>query len=85
MRGGFMVAINAIYDGNYFKPVDPVPVKGGYEVVITFVKPIEDDREAKCRRLLECCGTWDDEDVRLVEEMVAERGNFFKRRNREEV
>jgi len=27
-----MVAINAIYDGSYFKPVDPAPVKGGYEV-----------------------------------------------------
>jgi len=36
-----MQAINAIYDGNYFKPIDPVPVTGGYEVVITFVKPVE--------------------------------------------
>jgi len=78
-----MVAINAIYDGGYFKPLDPVPVDGGYEVVITFLKPIEDDREAKCQRLMACCGAWDEDDVKLMEEMVAERGNFFKNRNLE--
>jgi len=76
-----MVAINAIYDGSYFKPVDPVPVKGGYEVVITFVKPVEDDREAKCQRILEHFGTWDQNDVELMEEMVAGRSNFFRSRD----
>ena len=80
--GVIMVAINAIYDGSSFKPVDPIPVDGGYEVVITFVKPVEDDREEKCRRILEYCGAWDQEDVKLMEEMVAERGKSS--RDREE-
>ena len=35
-----MYAIKAIYDGNDFKPKQPITVKGQYEVVITFVEPI---------------------------------------------
>jgi len=78
-----MEAINAIYDGNEFRPTEPIPVGGRYEVVITFVKPVEEDREEKCRRMLEFCGTWDEDDVKLMEEMVAERGG--RSRIREEV
>ena len=77
-----MVTINAIYDGSYFKPLDPIPVEGEYEVVITFVKPV-DGREAKCQRILKHFGTWDQEDVKLMEEIVAERSNFS--RNGEEL
>ena len=36
-----MQAIKAIYDGTTFKPMQPIPVKGQYEVVITFVEPVE--------------------------------------------
>ena len=36
-----MTAIKAIYDGINFKPLHPVPVKGNYEVVITFLEPIK--------------------------------------------
>lgn len=36
-----MIAIKAIYDGVNFKPLHPVPVKGNYEVVITFLEPIK--------------------------------------------
>jgi predicted DNA-binding antitoxin AbrB/MazE fold protein len=35
-----MYAIKAIYDGTGFKPVQPIPVAEDYEVVITFVKPV---------------------------------------------
>ena len=35
-----MQAIKAVYDGVSFKPMQPIPVKGYYEVVITFVEPI---------------------------------------------
>ncbi|MCL2046961.1 MAG: DUF2281 domain-containing protein [Oscillospiraceae bacterium] len=35
-----MNAIRAIFDGTNFKPLQPIPVKGEYEVVITFVEPI---------------------------------------------
>ena len=43
-----MQAIKAIYDGISFKPKQPIPVQGHYEVVITFVEPIINDRLAKC-------------------------------------
>ena len=36
-----MTAIKAIYNGVNFKPLHPVPVKGSYEVVITFLEPIK--------------------------------------------
>jgi len=35
-----MQAIKAIYDGVQFKPKQPIPVSGQYEVVITFVEQI---------------------------------------------
>ena len=34
-----MHAIRAIYNGTDFKPTQPIPVKGSYEVVITFIEP----------------------------------------------
>jgi hypothetical protein len=38
-----MRAIRAIYDGVNFMPKQPVPVKGKYEVVITFLEPLENE------------------------------------------
>ena len=37
-----MQAIKAIYDGVGFRPVQPIPVKGKYEVLIAFLEPIHD-------------------------------------------
>ena len=36
-----MQAIKAIYDGANFTPQQPIPVKGKYEVVITFIAPMD--------------------------------------------
>ena len=36
-----MYAIKAIYDGTNFKPMQPIPVKENYEVVITFIEPVK--------------------------------------------
>ena len=38
-----MHTIKAIYDGTNFKPIQPIPVKEGYEVFITFVEPLKKD------------------------------------------
>ena len=38
-----MYAVNAIYDGVNFKPVEPITVKGTHRVVITFLEPVADD------------------------------------------
>ncbi|MDR1996872.1 MAG: hypothetical protein LBQ83_00890 [Candidatus Margulisbacteria bacterium] len=35
-----MYSIKAIYDGRSFKPSEPIPVEGEYEVVITFTIPV---------------------------------------------
>ena len=76
-----MQSINAIFDGNNFKPIDPIPVKGKYEVcVITFTKSI-DSKGKKRQRILKHFGTWDDEDIKIVNEIVEERANFSLYRN----
>ena len=35
-----MQTINAIYDGAIFRVKQPIPVKGQYKVVITFIEPL---------------------------------------------
>ena len=76
-----MQSINAIFDGNYFKPIEPIPVEGKYEVIITFTKPI-DANETKRQRILKHFGTWNNDDVEIIDKIVQERENFSK--NREE-
>jgi predicted DNA-binding antitoxin AbrB/MazE fold protein len=76
-----MQAINAIFDGSLFKPLEPIPVEGKYEVVITFTKPV-DTKGTRRQRILEHFGTWDDEDVKTVEEIVEERAYFSKDRGK---
>jgi predicted DNA-binding antitoxin AbrB/MazE fold protein len=71
-----MQTINAIFDGNSFKPIEPIPVKGKYEVLITFTKSI-DEKDKKCQRILKHFGTWDDEDARIINEVVAERAKVI--------
>ena len=38
-----MYAVKAIYDGVSFKPIQPISIKGKYEVVITFLEPVKED------------------------------------------
>ena len=45
-----MQAINAIYDGVNFKADQPIPVKGQYKVVITFLEPLEKDIERQTKK-----------------------------------
>jgi hypothetical protein len=77
-----MLAINAVFDGNYFKALEPIPVEGKYEVVITFTKPI-DTKETKRQRILKHFGTWDDNDIETINEIIEERANFSM--NRDEI
>ena len=74
-----MQAINAIFDGNYFKPIEPIPVVGKYEVVITFTKPL-DKKDTKRQRILKHFGTWNDDDVKTINEIIKDRANFSKNR-----
>ena len=76
-----MEAINAIYDGNTVQFLEPVPVKGRYEVTVIFNKPVDEDIEEKIKRLEACFGIFDEEDVKMMEEIVEERWNFSKGRD----
>ncbi|MDR3130273.1 MAG: hypothetical protein LBU18_01870 [Treponema sp.] len=67
-----MYAVKAVYDGNNFRLDEPIPIKGKYEVVITFTNPIEKDQA----KILQYFNTWDDEDVNCMEEIIKERENF---------
>ena len=67
--GLIMYAIKAIYDGNSFKFEEPISVKGKYEVVIAFTKPIEKNQE----KILEYFNTWNEDDVNCIAEMMDDR------------
>ena len=69
-----MEAINAIFDGNNFLPTEPIPVNGRYEVVITFTKPI--NAKEKRQRIIKHFGTWNDDDVETINQIMKERVNF---------
>lgn len=77
-----MQAIRAIYDGIDFKPMQPIPVKENYEVIITFVEPIREKR----KYIMEFAGIWKNKDVIDVENIMAERENFsFGRTNGDDI
>jgi hypothetical protein len=67
-----MYAIKGIYDGNCFRLEEPVPVKGEYEVVITFIDPVKRPQE----NIFDFFNTWDDEDIENVSQVIAEREIF---------
>ena len=71
-----MFAVKAVYDENRFLLQEPVPVKEKYDVVITFTNPSKKDQS----KLLEFVGMFDNDDVQAVQEMMDDRGNFFKDR-----
>jgi len=67
-----MYAVKAIYDGNYFKLEEPLPINEKYEVVITFINPIEKQQD----EILQFFNTWDEDDVNCIREIINERSNF---------
>ena len=67
-----MYAVRAIYEGNHFKLERPVPVKGKYEVMITFTWPLQQTQED----ILPFFNIWDEEDIHCMTEIIKERANF---------
>ena len=67
-----MYSVKAIYDGHTFKLDTPAPTTEKCEVIITFMKPI-----AKTQKdILQFFGTWDDDDVNCMAEIIKERESF---------
>ncbi|MDR1741031.1 MAG: hypothetical protein LBR38_04195 [Synergistaceae bacterium] len=66
-----MYAVKGTYDGSAFHVKDRIPVKGEYEVIITFVRPAPGNSQ---REILKYAGIFDQEDVRIMERIMAERG-----------
>ena len=77
-----MESDHTIVDGNKIKYLEPVPVKGKYEVTVIFNKPVDEDAEieAKIKRMEACFGIFDDEDMKVMKEIIEERKDFFKGR-----
>jgi len=67
-----MYAIKAIYDGTNFKPMQPIPVKEDYEVVITFTEPLS----RKQRDVMEFFNNWNGEELLDMKAIMDERQNF---------
>ncbi|MCL2593739.1 MAG: DUF104 domain-containing protein [Defluviitaleaceae bacterium] len=67
-----MYAVKAIYDGNHFKLKEPIPINEKYEVIITFINPIEKQQD----EILQFFNTWDEDDANCIKEIINERSNF---------
>jgi len=67
-----MYAIKAIYDGDKFNLMQPIPVKQNYEVVITFVEPVEKDQMG----IMDFFNNWDGENLLDLDDIMSERKNF---------
>ena len=67
-----MYAIKAIYDGINFRLMQPIPVKEKYEVVITFVEPVEKDQTG----IMDFFNNWEGENLLDLESIMADRKNF---------
>jgi predicted DNA-binding antitoxin AbrB/MazE fold protein len=42
-----MLAIPAIYEGGKFFPLEEIPAKGKFKVIITFVESMDDEEEVR--------------------------------------
>jgi predicted DNA-binding antitoxin AbrB/MazE fold protein len=80
--------IEAIYDGQTFQPLEPIPVKTKCKVKILFEKKRQlknvDNVEERLAAFSKLIGTWDNSDIALMEEMVDDRKTFFKKTNHED-
>jgi hypothetical protein len=73
-----MYAVNAVYDGTKILTEKPISVKGRYEVIITFTKPLENDNQDD---ILKYFGMWNEYDLNSALSVVNERENFSLGRN----
>ena len=67
-----MYAIKAIYDSGNFKPMQPIPVNGDYEVVITFLEPLKKDQSG----IMDLFGMLEEDDLLDMETIMEDRKNF---------
>ena len=74
-----LLAIKALFDGEKFRPLEPIPVDKEYLVAITFLEPIRKDQS----RLVEFAGMLSDDDVEAIAKVVAERPNLLYGRSSE--
>jgi len=68
-----MYAVNAIYDGAKILTEEPITVKGRYEVVIAFTKPLDKEDTSYISKY---SGIWNEDDLNSALSIVNERENF---------
>jgi hypothetical protein len=73
-----MYAVNAVYDGTKILTEEPISVKGRYEVIITFTKPLANDDQDD---ILKYFGMWNNDDLNSTLSVVNEREKFSLGRN----
>ncbi|MDR2583931.1 MAG: hypothetical protein LBC75_10670 [Fibromonadaceae bacterium] len=73
-----MYAVNAVYDGTRILTDEPISVKGRYEVIVTFTKPLTNDDQDD---ILNYFGMWNNDDLNSALSVVNEREKFSLGRN----
>ena len=74
-----METYQAVIEGNSIQFIGQVPLKSKFKATVTINETSREDIEAKIKRMESFCGLFDDDDVRLIEEMKEEQRNLPKR------
>jgi hypothetical protein len=74
-----MTAIKAVFDGKSFIPQEPIAMTEQCEVVITFLKKdssLNPPLPNPSMPLLDYFGTWNRDDLDVMQSIIEERQNF---------
>jgi len=74
-----METYQAVIEGNSIQFIGQVPSKNKFTATLTINELSKEEKEEKKKRMLSFCGLFDDDDVRLIEEMKEEQRNLPKR------
>lgn len=69
-----MLAIPAIYEGGKFFPLEEIPAKGKFKVIITFVESMDDEEELRnVAAQTDALSFWEHEDEDIYQDFLEEK------------
>ena len=73
-----METYQAVIEGNSIQFIGQVPLKSKFNATVLINETSRENKEEKKKRMLSFCGLFDDDDVRLIEEIKEEQRNLPK-------
>ncbi|MBK6997013.1 MAG: hypothetical protein KA138_05730 [Saprospiraceae bacterium] len=69
-----MLAIPAIYEGGKFFPLEEMPAKGKFKVIITFIEAIDDEEDVRnFAAQTDAFSFWESEEEDIYQDFLVEK------------